>query len=188
MDNTALLHHFVGISNLPIKRTEAFWQVRGRQPPNPLRSWLFAQGSLTQRVRETCPQHFHVKVLRQYWARPFVDEAQLLKLSSFSYARIREVQLCCKDQAIIFARTIMPLQSLKGELRHLLKLGSQPLGEILFAQHAQRKTAQIDCLKRNHRLFQLATQNLEQLPQSLWIRRSIFILKNKPLLVQEIFL
>ncbi len=167
---------------------DVFWQVRGRQPPNSLRSCLFAQGSLTQRVRETCPQHFHVKVLRQYWANPFADEARLLNLSPFGYSRIREVELCCGDRSVVFARTVIPVSSLQGGLRHLLKLGSQPLGEILFAQHAQRKVAHIDCLKRNHPLFQLATRHLEQIPPSLWTRRSIFILKNKPLLVQEIFL
>ncbi len=167
---------------------EAFWRVRGQQPPQIWRKWLFTRGSLTQRVRETCPQHFRVKVVRQCWAKPLAEEAKLLKLSPFGYARIREVKLCCEHRTLIFARTIMPLQSLQGELRQLLTLGSQPLGEILFAQHAQRKIAYIDCLKRNHPLFQLATRHLEQIPPSLWIRRSIFLLKNKPLLVQEIFL
>jgi chorismate lyase len=167
---------------------DIFWQVRGRQPPNFLRSWLYAQGSLTQRVRETCPKHFKIKVLRQYWANPFADEARLLKLSPFSYARIREVQLCCGNRPVVFARTVIPMCSLQGGLRHLLKLGTQPLGEVLFTQRAQRINAQICRLQSNHNLFQIVALHLEQKPLELWMRRSIFILKNKPLLVQEIFL
>jgi chorismate--pyruvate lyase len=167
---------------------DVFWQVRGQQPPISLRSWLFAQGSLTQRVRETCPQHFHVKVLRQCWASPFADEARLLKLSPFSYARIREVQLCCGDRSVVFARTVIPVSSLQGGLRHLLKLGTQPLGEVLFTQRAQRINAQVCRLQSNHPLFQMLATHLEQKQPDLWMRRSIFILKNKPLLVQEIFL
>lgn len=171
-----------------MERMISFWRVHGRQPPDFLKEWLFAQGSLTQRVRETCPKQFHIKVLRQYWAKPLVDEARLLKLSPFSYARIREVQLCCGDRPVVFARTVMPQSSLQGALRHLLKLGSQPLGEVLFTQHARRINAQICRLQPNHRLFQIATMYSEQSFNELWMRRSIFILKNKPLLVQEIFL
>lgn len=167
---------------------EAFWRVRGQQPPKLLRERLLVRGSLTQHVRETCPQHFHVKIVRQYWGKPLAEEAKLLGLSPSSYARIREVKLCCNNKPVVFARTIMPLHSLQGALRQLLKLGSQPLGEILFAQHAHRKIAYIDCLKRNHRLFQLASLCIEKSPHAFWIRRSIFILKNKPLLVQEIFI
>jgi chorismate lyase len=167
---------------------DVFWQVRGQRPPMSLRAWLCAQGSLTQRVRATCPQGFRVKVLRQCWAKPFADEARLLNLSPFSYSRIREVQLCCGNRAVVFARTVIPLSSLQGGLRHLLKLGSQPLGEVLFTQRAQRINAQIHRLQPHHRLFQLAALYVEQLPNELWIRRSIFILKNNPLLVQEIFL
>jgi|WetSurMetagenome_2_1015567.scaffolds.fasta_scaffold274334_1 chorismate lyase len=165
----------------------SYWRIRGRQPPDLLREWLFLRGSLTQRLRETCPQHFHVKVLRQYWAKPLVDEAQALNLSLFSYVRIREVQLCCEKHPKVFARTIMPHSSLQGALRHLLKLGTQPLGEILFTQHAQRINAQICQLHSNHRLFQLAVMYSKQNPHELWMRRSIFLLKNQPLLVQEIF-
>jgi len=167
---------------------DVLWKVRGKQPPNPLKSRLIAQGSLTERVRETCPLHFHVNVLRQYWASPFADEARLLKLSPFSYARIREVELCCGNNPIVFARTVIPVSSLRGGLRHLLKLGTQPLGEVLFTQRAQRINPQICHLKSNHPLFQMLSIRLEQKPPELWMRRSIFILKNKPLLVQEIFL
>lgn len=167
---------------------ETSWRVRGQPPPPLLRKWLVTRGSLTQRVRRICPLHFSVKVVRQGWGKPLAEEAKLLKLSPFGYVRIREVNLCCKQQPIVFARTIMPLQSLQGQLRQLLKLGSQPLGEILFTQRAHRKIAYIDCLKRNHPFFQLASRHLKQIPPSLWRRRSIFLLKNKPLLVQEIFL
>jgi len=169
------------------KRMKAFWRVRG-QPPMSLRTWLFERGSLTQRVRETCTQSFHIKVLREYWARPFAEEARLLKLSPHHCARIREVQLCCGDRPMVFARTIMPLDSVQGQLRPLLRLGSQPLGEILFTQHAHRINAQICHLFPHNPLFQLAITHLKQPPAILWARRSIFILKNKPLLVQEIFL
>ncbi|MEY3220752.1 MAG: hypothetical protein RIT27_2109 [Pseudomonadota bacterium] len=163
------------------------WQRRGRQPPVSLRTWLFERGSLTQRVRETCPQSFHIKVLRQFWARPSIEEARFLKSPPDRCARIREVQLCCGDRPLVFARTVMPLDGVRGQLRQLLKLGSQPLGEVLFTQHARRINAQIRCLSPHNNLFHRAMSHAKQPPDFLWGRRSIFILKNKPLLVQEIF-
>jgi len=44
------------------------------------------------------------------------------------------------------------------------------------------------CIGSGQKLFRRATERLAQQPKSIWGRRSVFNLHDKPLLVSEIFL
>ena len=103
-------------------------------------SWLFESGSLTQRLRALCGAEFQVRLLRQEWARPYADEAQALGLALARRAVVREVLLQCGDRPLVAARSIIPAETLRGARHGLARLGTRPLGEILFRDPRLERT------------------------------------------------
>jgi chorismate--pyruvate lyase len=104
-------------------------------------------------------------------------------------AIVREVELMCGDAAMVFARTIIPASSLRGPARRLGMLGTKPLGEVLFSDPRMRRgPIEVARLQPRHTLFAAATATLEDRPDELWGRRTLFYLAGVPLLVNEIFL
>lgn len=148
-----------------------------------LKKWLLDNASLTQKLISLSNQQFRVGVLQQKIERARFSEYRALKLSSRRWAVVREVMLYGNDIPWVYARTIIPLSTLKGKLRRLHYLGSRPLGGTLFADPSMRRE-----------MVEIARFNTHHLPNNakgvkpLWGRRSLFILRDKPLLVGEIFL
>lgn len=160
-----------------------------RDIPIGLSAWLLDPGSLTQRLRCACAGTFRVRVLRQGWARPSRDEAAALRLRGSVWAWTREVQLLCDEQPWVFARTLIPPQTLKGRGRRLTRLGTKPLGAVLFADpRARRGTVEIARIVTGQYLHQRAFAGFSELPQVIWGRRSVFRIDHDPLLVMELFL
>jgi len=169
------------------------WQpqsrVRPRTVPASLWHWLVDTASLTQRIVYYCDQGFRVQVINQKWQRPMRNEARLLQLKQGNHALVRQVYLYCGDTPWVYARTILPPDTLTGPQRRLANLKSRSLGAMLFADPSmQRDEVQIACLTAQDKLFNLATRASEAAPEVIWGRRSVFRLSNKPLLVTEIFL
>ena len=151
-----------------------------------LKSWLFDPGSLTARIIRQCSGRFSVVVLSVKRASPTPDEKAILGLNSRNHAIIREVLLCCNDQPVVYARTIIPVSSLRGALRGLALLGNRPLGSILFSDKLmKRKTMEITSLKAGHKCYAW-TQHPGA--ETIYGRRSVFILKQQEVLVSEFFL
>ncbi len=160
-----------------------------RRVPAGLRDWLWERGSLTRRVIACCDGAFRVRLLGQSPGRPFQSERDLLALGSGEQAVVREVQLLCGGRPWVFARTLLPLRSLGGAMRRLTRLGTRPLGEVLFtATDVERLLVQLAQLDPNHSLFAVATAQADAVPQTLWGRRALYALAGKQLLVNEIFL
>lgn len=158
------------------------------QVPKNLKSLVIDRGSLTQRLQSQC-ETFRVQVFDQYWAKPAYSEQKLLSLSQAQFSFIREVHLLCDDEPAVFARTVIPQTTLRGELQKLTQLGTQPLGAVLFANnHVQRGVMQSCCVKSHHEIYQQALCYSHFFDKQIWGRRSPFYLGNKPLLVSEFFL
>ena len=101
----------------------------------------------------------------------------------------REVVLYCNQRPVVFASSILPLASLQGAWSHLGRLGSQPLGEALFADTGVlRMSLTYRKLHPHHELYQKAVDGLSQPPHFLWARRSRFMRQSLPILVTEVFL
>ena len=155
------------------------------QLPHSTRAWLLDQGSLTQRLIKASGGQFKVQVLAQRWQRPLLSERALLDMPIREVAIIREVLLLCHGQPWVFARSVMPAQSLIGRLRRLRNFDDSSLGAMLFRDTSMRRQP-----------FQLAhidgdSQSIPssvQQQKTLWGRRSRFELAGKPLMVSEIFL
>lgn len=170
-------------------RKQLLWRPIDRwqqlRPPSILRDWLADAGSLTARLITKSEGRFQVEVLRQVIGRPDLNECQVLGVRTAGLALIREVILKGNNQPWVFARSVLPLTSLTGELRHLRKQTNRPLGAFLFSQpHLVRSPIAIAAINRDHAYLPV------QLIGSaiLWGRRSIFSLHEKPLLVSEVFL
>jgi chorismate lyase len=158
-------------------------------PDARLRDWLFDPTSLTRRVREACTGKFRVRVERQDWGRPRLDEYRALALRMPRRALIREVHLLCDERPWIFARTIIPASTLRGPQRRLLRLGARPLGAVLFADPRMRRgPVEVAEIPLGHPLYAAAVHGLSSRPAAVWGRRSVFWMNDKPLLVAEIFL
>jgi chorismate--pyruvate lyase len=157
--------------------------------PRNLRAWLLDTASLTLRLQQLCPGRFRVRLLSQSWGRPFGDEVVALGMKSGSLALIRQVQLLCGDDPWVYARTVIPVSSLRGRLQRLAHLGSRPLGGMLFADPGmQRGGVELARLRTGQAMHAAATFHLAPPPVEIWGRRTVFRLADKPLLVSEIFL
>ena len=138
---------------------------------------------------EYCPGQFSVRVLSQQWVTPEVDEAMLLDIPYRQTALLRQVQLLCGDTVCVYARSIIPLKTLKGRHCRLRFLGDRPLGAYLFANPSLRRNQQqLASIEKKDPLYEVATAGSHQLSTQIWGRRSLFTIDEKPLLVSEFFL
>ena len=158
--------------------------------PQEVQSWLLDEGSLTRKVILACGEGtFRVGVRHQGWGKPLYSESQALGLSRSKAALVREVELLCDERPLVFARTLIPATSLKGSARRLTLLGDKPLGAVLFSDSSiHRGITQYARLLPRHPLFAAAADHLQQPPEELWGRRTLFYVSGRPLLVNEIFL
>lgn len=155
-----------------------------------LRTWqrLLDRGSLTAQVRAQAPQQFHVDLLKQHIGRPSPEEAQALNMHRAAGAIVREVKLVADQRPLVFAHTVIPLASVRGKYRHLLQLGTRPLGAALFGDSKiVRGPVELTCLHQDDRLWDKAVADIEA-PDFIWGRRSAFYLAGRPILVSEFFL
>ncbi|MEO6698120.1 MAG: chorismate lyase [Paraperlucidibaca sp.] len=150
-----------------------------RQPcRRDVRSWLAEPGSLTARLATLATQlngELHVDVLSEGWGLPSAEEAHMLGLRRGEFAWIREVILVGLNTPWVQARSVLPRRSLGGLNRRLTRLGNQSLGSLLFRDPA---------LQRGPiRYAQLALAS-----DTVWARRSRFLLRGQAILVAEAFL
>ena len=178
-----MLNHLFPIS------LSASWvsQNQTEQCSEKVSSWLYDQNSLTQKL-ERLYQKFHVQVRQQITISStspslsgyFANDANIL---------LREVFLCCDDVPVVFAQTEIPLSTLTQEQAQLAEIGSESLGRILFQDPSMKRGAIEIAQFREKSQLDLLCQPLNQsCNHSLWARRSLFYLNNKPLLVSELFL
>ena len=164
------------------------WLDQPHSLPRSLRGWLNDKGSLTQRLKSRCAK-FRVVPVATGLARPNGDEYALLGLAPDTRAYVRDVLLLCDEVPVVFAHSVLPYPSLRGEWNKISRLGSRPLGEALFSDHRiHRQPLAFRCLHRNHPLFRSVALHRAPGADSLWGRRSVFCLNRQALLVTEVFL
>jgi len=107
-----------------------------------------------------------------------------MSLNNVRSALVRQVLLCCGDTPLVYARTVIPVTTIKGAQRRYANLGSRPLGAMLFADRTMRREdVQVAVLPASHEANQFTRAD-----ESVWGRRSVFRVAGKPLLVSEYFL
>lgn len=172
---------------------EPAWQsslrLRRNALPPEWRGWLLDHSSLTRRLQLRCGDGFRVRLLSLRLERPMLSESRALGRPPQEIALVRQVHLLCGDIPWVFARTVIPLPSLKGGLRRLAQLGSHSLGAVLFADpHMQRSPMEVARIAPRQRLYRRSRGMAIPDGNPVWGRRSVFCLQGNPLLVSEFFL
>ncbi|WP_444934504.1 chorismate--pyruvate lyase family protein [Microbulbifer sp. JTAC008] len=156
------------------------------QPPKNLVPWLTYSGSLTAALKQQSDGDFYVRVLYQGWQTPRPEECLVLGLHNGNRTLIREVLLYGCGQPWVYARSVLPERSLQGKSRNLRSLDTRPLGELLFSEPGIRRgEIALNLLQKSPGC---ADRELGEKDSEVWGRRSVFWLRDKPLLVSEAFL
>ena len=152
-------------------------------------AWLSDRGSLTRSVIANCRGRFQVDLIAQGRGSALPGEAALLAAGPAQATLVREVRLYCGREAWVFARTLMPIKSLRGPVHALTRLGRRALGEVLFSDPTTRRLrVEVARITPRHRLFARATGHLRHPPDELWGRRTLFEYGGELSLVNELFL
>ena len=168
--------------------TDTFWHGAALGCEAGLAPWLRDRGSLTHRIQQRCT-HFAVRGVRSGLARIALDESALLGIAPQQLAYSREVFLYADGQPAVFAHSAFAHAHLRGAWSEVRMLGNNPLGALLFAHPlVERKPLHYQALRNPHPLYQRAVKVLKDPPHRLWARRSLFYLRDAPLLVTEVFL
>lgn len=152
---------------------------------------LLDPGSTTKHMRNVSSR-LTVQVLSHAWNTPWKSEAARLAIPPRKYALIREVNLFCDGQLWVFGRAVIPANTLTGRGRVLKRLGTTPLGQILFSDPSlKRSEFEIALLKQDDHdfsaLFSTIHEHIDDERQALWARRSLFYFYGKSLLLTEVF-
>ena len=154
-----------------------------------IQAWLSDGGSLTRALIASCRGRFQVDLIAQGRGPALPGEAALLDAGPAQATLVREVRLYCGSEAYVFARTLIPMQSLRGPMYALTRLGRRPLGEVLFSDPTTRRLrVEVARITPRHRLFARATSHLERSPEALFGRRTLFEYGGERILVNELFL
>lgn len=146
------------------------------------KDWLTYRGSLTEQMEAASGQPLSVKVIRQGISATSSIEKATLNLGVREWAWVREVELGFEDKCWVTARTVVPYSVFQSPIRRLALLKDKPLGPLLFNKlGAIRESMDVTALR--YVAWQKRTYE-----QDLWSRRSIFMVYQRPLLVQEVFL
>lgn len=157
--------------------------LAGRYEP-----WLIDRGSLTLKLQQR-HSNFLVQPVHMQYTKPLNDEKKLLHLKNDQRALVRKVVLISHSQPVVFAHSVLPRSSLRGEWCGLSHLGNQSLGASLFANPKVKRTPlTFKKLSHSHPLFLEAVKHIAYVPSFLWARRSVFSLHCANILVTEIFL
>lgn len=135
--------------------------------PEHVSRWLLDNQSLTHKLKEKY-NDFRVNVLSQEQNSLYECELKLLGSTTNLKIIVREVELIGSETPVVNARSLIPLTD---DTKDILKIGSRPLGEILFNDPE---------IKRGH--LEVGSFN------NSWARRSTFTISKTNLLVTEIFL
>ena len=135
-------------------------------------SWLNESGSITSRIKSF--SDFKLKLLRDGPGE--VDAAvDDLIISNYKENNIREVLLYSDEEPLIYAKSIIPLETIRLGLGVLGNLKENPLGDILFSNPE---------IKKEYMLF----ARFESNEKIFYGRKGIYSVKGFPFSVCEIFL
>ncbi len=164
------------------------WRAAPPAHPHPLHAWLTSRGSLTSRIKARA-KNFNLIRLKQLAQLPNIDERRELGLRDGELAIVREVLLRDDECVLVFAHSVATRRDLRGAWRGLSRLGSRPLAEMLFNDPTVvRLPMEYRKIDVRHPLYRRAQQVAAFATANVWVRRSVFLKRGRPLLVTEVFL
>lgn len=162
---------------------------RHARVPSELRPWLFDTRSLTRRIARQFGGAPSVRVVSQRWRVPRRDERDALGLPPRQRALVREVVMTHDNAPWIFARSVLPATTLDRSRWRFLRLGTTPLGQVLFSIPGMRRaTVTVVRPRIDATLIARCSAVLGEDARPQWQRDSIFSHRGGSLLVSEAFL
>lgn len=170
-------------------RWQPITQVNLNRIPSQLHDCLLYTGSLTRFLESWCRGHLALHLKNQSWQKPLLDESKTLEIDTGRYAFVREINFTCDDVPWVYGRSILPAATISGSERRLAYWGQRSLGSYLFSgKNIRRGRIEIARVNPGTVLHGLAMSSGGTTGTGIWARRSIFYIRDKPLLVVEVFL
>ena len=101
-----------------------------------IKSWLLEEGPITERIKSN--GDFELELVKD--KVDFVRDDEKSFLGNIDgKIKVREVFLRENNKPKVWARSCIPLKTIKGGLSSLGELGNKPLGDILFEKDVFKK-------------------------------------------------
>lgn len=170
---------------------EICWQpyhLLSQAPSASLADWLRDPGSFMQRLKNYGIAAARIQVLKQGWGFPTLAERKILNIPDRHYALVREVLIDSVQGKWMFARTVFPASTLTGSEQQFARLKNRSLGSLLFKNPSMlRSEFHFARLHTGMPWHEKITSAAQVNSKELWARNSVFHIKDKPLLLTEVF-
>jgi chorismate--pyruvate lyase len=149
-----------------------FESIESKISKNEIRSWLLENGPITKRIAKN--GSFKLYLIQDELSYIEQIDKDFIDCAS-DEIKLREVILFCNDAPLVFAQTIIPVETISNGFEQLGNLGNKPLGDILFEKDIFTKDKVVYALFENaSRLY--------------WGRKTKYLVKGYKFSVMEIFL
>ena len=135
--------------------------------------WLLEDGSITQKI--AADGAFRLEVIKDGLGLASLEDYQAIDVFP-QPIRIREVRLFRDDQAVVYAKSIIPFRTSRFGYPDLGAIGSKPLGELIFQSDL--------FIKQNCKFAKFSFEDKE----TVWGRRSNYLVNGYPFSIMEVFL
>jgi len=136
-----------------------------------VKSWLLELGPITKRISEK--KNFSLELLKDDVGEVEIQDQRFIDSLAKEF-KVREVLLYGDKIPLVFARTIIPLLTIEKGLAELGKLGTRPLGDILFEKKIFKKE-------------ESAYASFELQQDIFWGRKIKYSVNGQPFSVMEVF-
>lgn len=161
------------------------------QPCEKMIDWLTKPTILSQALRRVC-QNLTVNLISQEFANAIEDEYQILNIDKNECPLVRKVFLEGSGQPLTYGRVIIAPLTYRRHFSQFDALHTSPIGESMLYHNPEvtRDPFEYTSVDENGLLFQEIQQKLPSgsIQAPLFGRRSVFWMKQDPLLVTEFFL
>ena len=137
-----------------------------------IKSWLIEKGPITKRIKSE--ESFKLNLIKDEISAVDDSEKKFLEESS-DKIKVREVILMGNNIPRVYAKSLIPIRTIENGFSRLGKLGTKPLGDILFEKEIFKKT-------------DVVYAQFQDKDSIFWGRKTKYIVKNMPLSVMEVFL
>ena len=137
-----------------------------------IKSWLLEEGPITSRIKSN--EVFELNLLKDCEDDVERFEADFLG-KNLGKVKTREVILLGNKSPRVFARSLIPLDTINHGFSKLGDLGTRPLGDILFEKGVFRR-------------IKIVFAKFTDTENIFWGRKAKYLVKDFPLSVMEVFL
>ena len=149
-----------------------FESIESKISKNEILSWLLENGPITKRIKKN--GLFKLHLIQDELSYIDQEDKDFIDCAS-DEIKLREVILFCNDEPIVFAQTIIPVETISNGFEQLGNLGNKPLGDILFEKNIFTKDKVVYAL-------------FEDASSLYWGRKAKYLVKGYKFSVMEIFL